>query len=63
MNAEQQAKLRKSTRKPFEMRGRKESTSSNALKPVAKQQEDQKTEVDDIMSEISMPEIDYSERK
>ena len=61
MNKQQQESLKKATAKPFDMR--KSATSfKKHVEDVGSSKENMKNE-DDLISEISMPEIDWAERK
>ena len=61
MNKQQQESLKKATAKPFDMR--KSSTSfKRHVEDMGSSKENLKNE-DDLISEISTPDIDWSERK
>ena len=60
MNKEQQESLKKATAKPFDMR--KSSSNFKKVEDMGSSKENMNNE-DDLISEISTPDIDWSERK
>ena len=60
MNKQQQESLKKATAKPFDMR--KSSSNFKKVEDMGSSKENMNNE-DDLISEISTPDIDWSERK